>query len=107
MRLSASDCFDLPLVQGVACSVVELELQTLGFVSTFEPMDISSPDKQWDGVRRRYFQADTYYLPHCVFVGKAAAAAAAAETAASTVADGECEGRKWRQPSPRALSWQT
>ena len=40
--------------QGVACSVMQLELEALGLHTTFEAMDISSPDAQWEGVRRRY-----------------------------------------------------
>ena len=67
--------------QGVACSVVQRELRAIGLRTTFEPLAIASPDAQWEGVRRRYFQADTYYLPHAVFVGVEAAAADADDDA--------------------------
>ena len=70
--------------QGVACAVVEPELRAHGFTSTVEPVDISSPDAQWEGVRRRYFQADTYYLPHCVLDG-----GERAESSAAAAADGD------------------
>ena len=39
------------------------ELQALGLRTRFEPLEVGSPSDQWEGVRRRYFQADTYYLP--------------------------------------------
>ena len=55
--------------QGVACSVVQLELQALGLTTTFQPVDVETPDagdQAWAGVRRQYFCADTYFLPHCV-----------------------------------------
>lgn len=67
--------------QGVACSVVQRELRAMGLRTTFEPLTIASPDAQWEGVRRRYFQADTYYLPQAVFVGVEAAAADADDDA--------------------------
>lgn len=67
--------------QGVACSVVQRELRAIGLRTTFEPLAIASPDAQWEGVRRRYFQADTYYLPQAVFVGVEAAAADADDDA--------------------------
>ena len=67
--------------------MLQLELRVLGFRTSFVPMDISSPDGQWDGVRRRYYQADTYYLPHCEFIGaEAARAEAVAEAEAEAAA---------------------
>ena len=51
---------------------VKLELEGLGFSVAFEPVELGPlGDATWDGVRRRYFQADTYYLPHCVLGGGA------------------------------------
>ncbi|KAL1510463.1 hypothetical protein AB1Y20_006770 [Prymnesium parvum] len=58
--------------QGVACAVVQLELQALGFTSTFEAMPVHVPDEhdeQWAQIRRKYYFSDTYYLPHCVLDG--------------------------------------
>ena len=58
--------------QGVACQTVKVELEALGFAVAFEPVELGPlGDATWDGVRRRYFQADTYYLPHCVLGGGA------------------------------------
>ena len=74
--------------QGVACSVVQLELQALGLSTTFESLSIDTPaegDTAWDGVKRQYFYADTYYLPHAVLDGGAAAAAAEPATGADDV----------------------
>ena len=64
--------------QGVACSVVQLELLSHGLSTSFAPMPIATPggeDPAWAGVTRRYFQADTYYFPTCVFDGGASYAA--------------------------------
>ena len=58
--------------QGVACQTVKVELEALGFAVAFEAVELGPlGDATWDGVRRRYFQADTYYLPHCVLGGGA------------------------------------
>ena len=57
-----------PFFQGVACQVVQLELQALGMSVEFETLPIEcGKDATWDGVRRRYYLSDTYYLPHCVY----------------------------------------
>ena len=58
--------------QGVACAVVQLELQALGLTTSFEQIEIATPQKgdaAWEGVTRQYFHADTYYLPAAVFDG--------------------------------------
>ena len=73
--------------QGVACAVIQLELGALGLEVSFEPMAVDvkhgvgadavgnphgggggadEAGGQWEGVRRKYFYSDTYYLPHCV-----------------------------------------
>ena len=65
-----------PFFQGVACAVVQLELQALGLSTTYESMPIATPagaDAAWAGVKRLYFYDDTYYLPHAVLDGGAAA----------------------------------
>jgi protein arginine N-methyltransferase 2 len=55
---------------GVACELVKTELTALGFRSTFVPLGVDIPDqaKTWDGVTRKYWQRDTYYLPICVYL---------------------------------------
>ena len=48
--------------QGVACAVVQLELQALGFSTTFESMAVAVPqdkDEQWADIKRKYFFSDT------------------------------------------------
>ena len=73
--------------QGVACSVVQLELLQLGLSTSFEPMPIATPgedDAAWEGVTRRYFTADTYYFPTCVMDG----------------------GASYTAPRPRAAAWE-
>ena len=55
---------------GVYCQIVLLELQALGIGrdTQFHQLQIESKpasegDDCWDGVRRRYYWSDTYYLP--------------------------------------------
>lgn len=47
-----------------ACQVIKLQLETLGFDSEFLQCQIQANDeKVWDGVRRKYWHRDVYYLP--------------------------------------------
>ena len=85
--------------QGVACSVVQLELQALGLATTFEPIEVQTPqggDEAWAGVRRTYFHSGTYYLPHAVLgasergdAANNAASGAASDAAPSASSEGE------------------
>ena len=61
-------CPDNIFLQGVACEVIKQELLHVGIVSDFVQCQLSSrvdKDKSWEGVRRKYFHDDTYYLPIC------------------------------------------
>eukprot|EP00966_Prymnesium_polylepis_P332929 7388406-Prymnesium_polylepis.1 len=65
---------------------MQLELRSLGFSTHFESMAVHVPadkDQQWADIKRKYFFSDTYYLPHCVLDGGAAAAASEAAEAAA------------------------
>lgn len=81
-------------LQGVACAVVQLELQALGFTSEFRPVTLprgAVNGEGWAGVRRPYFYSETYYLPHCV-LGVGGEHAAAPRGEAEGAADGELTG---------------
>ncbi|KAJ3669829.1 hypothetical protein LUZ60_010153 [Juncus effusus] len=60
-------CGDNAFFHVVYCQLVSLELTNLGFSTQF----ISLPVKDclakdvWDGVKQKYWQLDTYYLPVC------------------------------------------
>ena len=76
--------------QGVACAVVQLELQALGLSTAFEAIEINTPqgdDKAWEGVRRTYFHNNTYYLPHAIFDGGTNTPIHGAAAAADGMAD--------------------
>lgn len=50
--------------------VAEIELSKLGFKVTFDMKAIDTSDaKIWEGVKRRYWWGDKYFLPTCVFNG--------------------------------------
>ena len=77
--------------QGVACQVVQLELEQLGFAVAFEALQMEPlQDAEWEGVRRRYYLSDVYHLPHAVYrpdlMRRRAAAAAAATHVSGVVA---------------------
>ena len=68
-------CPDNIFFQGVYCRIVELEMEQLGFASTFMSVEMSAPEQElltadatWAGVKRRYFYDRTYYLPMMVKV---------------------------------------
>mmetsp|Transcript_16974 Transcript_16974/g.36952 ORF Transcript_16974/g.36952 Transcript_16974/m.36952 type:complete len:425 (+) Transcript_16974:1-1275(+) len=55
---------------GVCCQVVQLELKAMGFSCDFFPCELqteANSEKTWDGVKRRYWWNDTYYLPVASF----------------------------------------
>ena len=57
----------------VCCQVADLELQALGFSeTTFTPVPVAADahgEATWDGVKRRYWYLDQYYLPEATFLG--------------------------------------
>ena len=49
---------------GVACNCVKIQLSHLGLDSEFAQCEIQVDEKDWDGVRRKYWHGrNTYYLP--------------------------------------------
>ena len=48
---------------GVACELVKIELNHLGFETVFIPIQINLDQSTWNGVTRKYWQRDVYYLP--------------------------------------------
>lgn len=60
---------------GVACNCVKLQLAKLGLDSEFAQCEIQVKEKEWEGVRRKYWHGrETYYLPIITwnknFIGK-------------------------------------
>mmetsp|Transcript_31562 Transcript_31562/g.38890 ORF Transcript_31562/g.38890 Transcript_31562/m.38890 type:complete len:107 (-) Transcript_31562:285-605(-) len=55
---------------GVACQIVQLELENLGFQTEFHPIPVDSKVKEdttWEGVKNKYWHMDSYYLPVALF----------------------------------------
>lgn len=48
---------------GVACQCMKLKLANLGIETEFVPCEIKVDESVWNGVRRKYWHGDTYYLP--------------------------------------------
>mmetsp|Transcript_14524 Transcript_14524/g.29712 ORF Transcript_14524/g.29712 Transcript_14524/m.29712 type:complete len:392 (-) Transcript_14524:182-1357(-) len=49
---------------GVACNCVKIQLSHLGLDAEFASCEIQVNEKDWEGVRRKYWHGrDTYYLP--------------------------------------------
>ena len=49
---------------GVACNCVKIQLDHLGLDTEFAQCEIQVNEKDWEGVRRKYWHGrDTYYLP--------------------------------------------
>mmetsp|Transcript_13312 Transcript_13312/g.27174 ORF Transcript_13312/g.27174 Transcript_13312/m.27174 type:complete len:381 (-) Transcript_13312:18-1160(-) len=63
-------CPDNIFFHGVACNVVSLNLTSLGFNVEFVACDIKVKDEAWEGVRRKYWHFDNYFLPICKLVKK-------------------------------------
>ncbi|KAL1196456.1 Protein VAPYRIN [Cardamine amara subsp. amara] len=53
----------------VYCNLVTLEIENLGFSSQLIPLPVKDclGDEVWEGVKQKYWQLDTYYLPVCQF----------------------------------------
>jgi len=58
-------CPDNIFFHGVACNVVKLELEGMGFEVDFVGAEIKVDGKAWEGVRRKYWHFDYYYFPVC------------------------------------------
>lgn len=51
------------------CNLVSLELVSLGYTTQLIPLPVSNclAEDVWKGVRQKYWQLDTYYLPVCQY----------------------------------------
>ncbi|XP_002510120.2 protein arginine N-methyltransferase 2 [Ricinus communis] len=51
----------------VYCNLVSLELENLGYSTQLIPLPVKDclAEEVWEGVRHKYWQLDTYYLPVC------------------------------------------
>ncbi|XP_065880752.1 protein arginine N-methyltransferase 2 [Euphorbia lathyris] len=51
----------------VYCNLVSLELENLGYSTQLIPLPVKNclGEEVWEGVRQKYWQLDTYYLPVC------------------------------------------
>ncbi|KAL9667346.1 hypothetical protein QQ045_001700 [Rhodiola kirilowii] len=51
----------------VYCNLVSLELENLGYSTQLIPLPVKEclGDEVWEGVKHKYWQLDTYYLPVC------------------------------------------
>ncbi|KAJ4800883.1 Protein arginine N-methyltransferase 2 [Rhynchospora pubera] len=60
-------CGDNAFFHVVYCQLVSLELANLGFSTQFVPLPVKDclSKELWEGVRQKYWQLDTYYLPVC------------------------------------------
>lgn len=58
-------CGSNPFFHAVYCQLVSLELQSLGYSTQFIPLPVKEclNEKTWEGVKQKYWQLDTYYLP--------------------------------------------
>lgn len=57
---------DNAFFHAVYCALVKGELGRLGLETEFVALPINVTDaKIWEGVRNRYWQLDTYFLPVC------------------------------------------
>ncbi|GLJ43724.1 hypothetical protein SUGI_0910380 [Cryptomeria japonica] len=60
-------CADNAFFHVVYCQLVALELANIGYATQFIPLPVKDclEEKTWEGIRRKYWQLDTYYLPVC------------------------------------------
>ena len=61
-------CGDNAFFHVVYNQIVELELDHLGFSTQLVPLPIQNNygEKEWEGLERKYWQLDTYFLPFVV-----------------------------------------
>jgi protein arginine N-methyltransferase 2 len=62
-------CADNAFFHVVCCQVVQLEMARLGFSTTLVPLPVKEAvgNESWEGVKLKYWQLDTYFLPVCQF----------------------------------------
>ncbi|CAO2824301.1 unnamed protein product [Amaranthus hypochondriacus] len=62
-------CGDNAFFHVVYCNLVSLELESLGYTTQLIPLPVSNclAEDVWKGVRQKYWQLDTYYLPVCQY----------------------------------------
>lgn len=62
-------CGDNAFFHVVYCNLVSLELENLGFTTQLIPLPVKDclAEDAWEGVRQKYWQLDTYYLPVCQY----------------------------------------
>jgi hypothetical protein len=82
---------------GVACQVIQLELQALGLGCEFQECEIKLSGKEWeaDSIARKYWHRDSYHIPICrrpAIDAAAAAEAPAAEGEAALEGEGSTQG---------------
>ncbi|KAL7154977.1 hypothetical protein ABFS83_03G041500 [Erythranthe nasuta] len=60
-------CGSNPFFHVVYCQLVSLELETLGYSTQLIPLPVKDclGKETWEGVKHKYWQLDTYYLPVC------------------------------------------
>ena len=60
-------CGDNAFFHAVYCQLVALELANLGYSTQFIPLPVKDclAEEIWKGVKQKYWQLDTYYLPAC------------------------------------------
>ncbi|KAM0937434.1 putative guanidinoacetate N-methyltransferase [Dioscorea sansibarensis] len=60
-------CGDNAFFHVVYCQLVSLELGNLGYSTQFIPLPVKDclAEEVWEGVKHKYWQLDTYYLPVC------------------------------------------
>lgn len=60
-------CGDSAFFHVVYCNLVSLELENLGYATQLIPLPVKDclAKDVWEGVRHKYWQLDTYYLPVC------------------------------------------
>eukprot|EP00466_Bigelowiella_natans_P013284 jgi/Bigna1/48887/estExt_Genewise1.C_340012 len=73
-------CPDNIIFQGVMCQVLQQELALQNIAVEFQQCDIDIDEKDWEGVKRKYFWSNTYYLP----IGRKASTASKEEAHSSS-----------------------
>lgn len=60
-------CGGNPFFHIVYCQLVSLELESLGYSTQLIPLPVKDclGESVWEGVKQKYWQLDTYYLPVC------------------------------------------
>ncbi|KAL3617886.1 hypothetical protein CASFOL_038207 [Castilleja foliolosa] len=60
-------CGGNPFFHVVYCQLVSLELENLGYSTQLIPLPVKGclGEEIWEGVKHKYWQLDTYYLPVC------------------------------------------